>query len=166
MRNKDLIEVLKSQGVLSVNGRALSRCLKSELESAINRWTDGDSTVHISNSQIDTYLRCGRQWAYRYILNLKSPPSGSLTTGSSAHESLALNFEQKKETGNDLAFSDIEGKFEAEMKERKDETVWEDDLSFDVALVTGAKALDRRAISPASSLAGAGMVLARRFTSA
>lgn len=96
---------------------------------------------HISSSQVDTYLRCGRQWFYRYRMGLVVPPTGALTTGKSIHSALEHNFSQKIKSGNDLHFDQVEGVFEESLKEQKEETVWEEEFNFDAALQTGSKAL-------------------------
>ena len=59
-------------------------------------------TKHISVSQIKMFLRCPLQYKYRYIDNLKIPPTGSLLLGSSVHSSLEGNYRQKIETKQDL----------------------------------------------------------------
>lgn len=62
---------------------------------------------YISNSQIGTMLHCPRQWEFRYIKGLKIRPSGALVQGSSYHEALKANFENKIKTGDDLLANDL-----------------------------------------------------------
>jgi len=57
---------------------------------------------HISHSQIDMWLRCPKQWEYRYIHGIKTPPSGALVVGSCYHKALELNFRQKVHSFKDL----------------------------------------------------------------
>lgn len=57
---------------------------------------------HVSHSQIEMYLRCPRQWEYRYVHGLKIPPSGALIEGGCYHEALERNFKQKIYTQEDL----------------------------------------------------------------
>ena len=61
---------------------------------------------HVSHSQIEMYLRCPRQWFYRYVEGLKIPPSGSLILGGSYHKALEGNFKQKITSRTDLPVSD------------------------------------------------------------
>lgn len=57
---------------------------------------------HVSHSQISMWLRCPRQWSYRYVDGLKMPPSGALIEGSCYHKSLEANFRQKITSFSDL----------------------------------------------------------------
>lgn len=41
---------------------------------------------YMSASQVNTYLRCGKQYYFRYILGIVSPPALPLTMGSAVHE--------------------------------------------------------------------------------
>lgn len=40
---------------------------------------------HLSASSINQYLRCPRQWWYRYVLGLRVPPDGGLVVGKGVH---------------------------------------------------------------------------------
>ena len=53
------------------------------------------------------FLRCARQWSYRYIDGIVAPPSISLIVGSAYHDALATNFMQKIQTEEDLPVSDV-----------------------------------------------------------
>jgi len=61
---------------------------------------------HVSHSQINMWLRCPRQWQYRYVDGLKIPPSGALIVGSAYHSALEGNFIQKVNSMVDLPLSD------------------------------------------------------------
>ncbi len=54
---------------------------------------------HLSVSQINTFLRCGKQWEYRYVYGLKIPPKGLMVVGSCYHQGLASGFQHKLNTG-------------------------------------------------------------------
>jgi hypothetical protein len=41
---------------------------------------------YLSASQINMYLRCGKQYYFRYILGISSPPAIAMTMGSAVHE--------------------------------------------------------------------------------
>lgn len=62
---------------------------------------------HLSHTQIGMWLRCPRQWYYRYIEGLKIPPPGAIILGSSYHIALAVNFIQKIETEVDMPTDDV-----------------------------------------------------------
>lgn len=62
---------------------------------------------HISPSQIAMYLRCPKQWSFRYIDGIIAPPSVSLLVGSAYHDALAVNFMQKIDSFEDLPVGDV-----------------------------------------------------------
>lgn len=62
---------------------------------------------HLSATQISMYLRCPRQYEFRYIHGIKRPGSGALLLGSSYHAALEENFEQKIESHIDMATEDV-----------------------------------------------------------
>lgn len=41
---------------------------------------------HLSYSQVEMYLRCGRQYEFRYVKDEKDPPGIAMTLGSGAHK--------------------------------------------------------------------------------
>ncbi len=61
---------------------------------------------HVSHSQLSMFLRCPRQWEYRYVEGIKIPPSGPLIVGSVYHSALEGNFRQKVDSMEDLPLSD------------------------------------------------------------
>lgn len=68
--------------------------------------TDGTKVTlplpHLSNSQVEMYLRCPRQYYHRYIEGLKEPPGFSLAQGLAGHGALERNNLNKIATGEDL----------------------------------------------------------------
>ena len=83
---------------------------------------------HISHSQINMWLRCPSQWAYRYVHGIKSPPSGALILGGAYHTALEKNFRQKINSGEDLPLPDCLDLFSdawnVRLKEEED-IVWD-----------------------------------------
>ena len=73
---------------------------------------DPISTTVLSGSSVNTYLRCQKQWEYAYVLQLKRPPSIKQGLGITAHEAVALNYEQKALTFMDLPVEQVVQKFE------------------------------------------------------
>lgn len=61
---------------------------------------------HVSHSQEEMWQRCPKQWEYRYVLGLKTPPSGALIEGGCYHKALEVNFQQKIATRADLPVPD------------------------------------------------------------
>lgn len=47
---------------------------------------------HLSPTQAGMYLKCAKQYEYRYVKGLKIPPSGAMILGSAYHEGLAWRF--------------------------------------------------------------------------
>ena len=84
---------------------------------------------HISHSQKSMWIRCPRQWEYRYIYGLKEPPSISLIEGGCYHTTLEENFKQKIDSGIDLDFDICYDIFTTAWEKRlheTDEIQWED----------------------------------------
>lgn len=69
------------------------------------------STTVLSGSSVNTYLRCQKQWEYAYVLQLRRPPSIKQGLGITAHEAVALNYEQKTLTFMDLPAERVVQKF-------------------------------------------------------
>ena len=63
---------------------------------------------HVSATQIGMYQRCPRQWAYRNILKVKSPPDAAILCGSGMHHAAEIGMLDKAKTGNDPKPSDAE----------------------------------------------------------
>lgn len=52
---------------------------------------------HRSVSQLRTYLRCARQWGYRYIMGIKSPPNWAMRGGTAIDDMLTRHNTEKAE---------------------------------------------------------------------
>ena len=90
--------------------------------------TGSASTLdHVSPSQLSMFLRCARQWSYRYIDGLVAPPSISLVVGSAYHDALATNFMQKIQSEQDLPVSDVLDAFSTSWDRQLSRRVVEDD---------------------------------------
>lgn len=72
----------------------------------------------LSNSQIGTWLRCPRQWEFRYVKGLKLPPKGVMIQGSAYHGALKANFEHKLKAEADLGLTDVLDAFSTYWNER------------------------------------------------
>lgn len=66
---------------------------------------------YLSATQISMFLRCGRQYEFRYIQGLKRPPSGALILGKSWHSAVELNYRQKIQTETDLPLEIVKDRF-------------------------------------------------------
>lgn len=63
--------------------------------------------VVLSASSVSTYLRCGQQWYYAYVMNYKEPPNLKKVVGIATHRAVELNMEQKITTRVDLPTTDV-----------------------------------------------------------
>ena len=65
------------------------------------------SKPHLSASSIGMFLKCPRQYEFRYMQKIKSPPNAAMTQGSVVHKAVETNFRQKIETGVDLPLDSV-----------------------------------------------------------
>jgi putative RecB family exonuclease len=82
---------------------------------------------HISVSQIKMFLRCPLQYKFRYIDNLKIPPTSSLTLGKSIHSALEGNYRQKIESKQDLPMIQVTNMFADSWESQVKETTFSED---------------------------------------
>lgn len=77
-------------------------------------------------SQIDMFLRCGKQFEFRYIKGIKTPPAAVLTVGSSVDAAVTHNLEQKITTGHDLPVDEVLDACETTWNKLKNDTDFTD----------------------------------------
>jgi hypothetical protein len=65
------------------------------------------SLDHLSHTQVSMFQRCPRQYYYRYVLDIKSPPGSALIRGTAVDRATAHNFTQKLDTGTDLPVDEV-----------------------------------------------------------
>lgn len=82
---------------------------------------------HLSASQLGMYLKCPRQWRFRYVDGLIRPPGCALTLGKAFHSAVEVNYKQKVETKKDVPVDVMTDAFVDEFKTR----VKEDGTEFD-----------------------------------
>ena len=71
-------------------------------------WSDiGSHADRLSISAIKMYLRCPKQYEFRYVLGRKQKPDLKLTLGSSFHSSAEANYRHKFKKKRDLAVTDM-----------------------------------------------------------
>lgn len=92
------------------------------------------SPTVLSGSSVNTYLRCGKQWEYAYVLQLRRPPSVKQGLGIAAHEAVGFNLAQKVSTYIDLPEEEVVQRFEDE---------W-DVMAVDIEEVTNEERIDER----------------------
>lgn len=92
-----------------------------------------DRRPHLSATQISMFLRCPRQWAYRYVEHIKSPPSGAMKLGNVWHQALKRNYRQKVETKTDLPLDEMTDFF----AETFDKEIESEEVIFDPGETAG-----------------------------
>lgn len=100
-------------------------------EDGVSETTD---PMVLSGSSVNTYLRCGKQWEYAYVLQLRRPPSIKQGLGIAAHEAVGFNLAQKVLTYMDLEEEEVVQKFEDE---------W-DVMAVDIEDVVNVEGIDER----------------------
>lgn len=80
-----------------------------------------------SQSELKTFLKCGKMWEFRYLKGMKTPPSAALTLGSSVDTAVTANLTHKLETGQELSAEAVLDEFSTDFDQRKNETDWQDD---------------------------------------
>jgi len=81
---------------------------------------------HLSVTQIRMYLRCPLQYFFRYVCDLKIPPTGGLTLGRTVHETLKDNYRQKITSHQDLSLSNVTDIFSSHWEREAQETLFSD----------------------------------------
>ena len=76
---------------------------------------------YLSPTQIEMYLRCPMQYQFRYIQGKKDAPGLALVEGSSHHEALAVQNEERKRTGTNLKPVQMVEAFADALLSREDE---------------------------------------------
>jgi len=105
-------------------------------------WKDvGEDIKLLSVSKINMMKRCAKQFEFRYIKGIKSPPTCSLINGISVHESANKNYEQKKKSKKDMSFDVMADIFSDTFKDKEKELEPLDALGASKAYDNGIKML-------------------------
>lgn len=78
-------------------------------------------------SEINMFLTCGKQWEFRYVQGIKTPPKAALTIGSSVDAAVTHNLIEKIKTGADLPEEAVLDAFSTDFDIRAKETEWDKD---------------------------------------
>lgn len=130
---KELIQGLRELGIDKVYGRSLGRCVKDELDSYMRtlKVEEEQGEKYYSWTQINTMLRCGLQYYYRYLRGIKIPPSAALTVGFCYDDALNFNYTTKIKTKQDEPLSVLTDVFHHSFEKRKEETEFEEEKPDD-----------------------------------
>jgi len=82
---------------------------------------------YLSYSRMNMYLRCAKQFEFRYMRGLIMRPSGAMALGGAWHQALEINYSQKKESHKDIKVSEMQEIF----SDRFDTKVKEEDVNFE-----------------------------------
>lgn len=80
-------------------------------------------------SAINMFLKCPRQYMFRYMMGLRLQPKTALTLGSAFDAGASHNFAQKIESKVDLRIDEVLDVFSTDFERRKPETEWGEDDS-------------------------------------
>jgi CRISPR/Cas system-associated exonuclease Cas4 (RecB family) len=78
-------------------------------------------------SELNTFLKCGKQWEFRYVQKIKTPPKAALTLGSSVDAGVTRNLVQKVGSGKDLSLEEVLDVYSKDFDIRAQETEWDED---------------------------------------
>lgn len=67
-----------------------------------------DEKPHLSVSQLSMLARCAKQWEFRYVKGVKSPPGVAATIGKGTHRAIELNLGQKMAWGTLLETDEVQ----------------------------------------------------------
>lgn len=82
----------------------------------------------LHQSEIHTFLKCGKMWEFRYVQGIKTPPRAALTVGRAVDTAITQNLAQKIQTGIDLKESDVLDACASDFDKTSPETEWLDDV--------------------------------------
>jgi len=82
---------------------------------------------HLSVSQLKMYLRCPLQYFFRYVCELKIPPSGDLTLGKTVHETLGDNYRQRMQSRQDMPVEQLTDLSSDHWEREIEQTLFSDD---------------------------------------
>lgn len=82
---------------------------------------------HLSVSQINMYMRCPRQYEFRYVKDEKRPPSGNLIQGTTGHAALEKTHHHIVDHNQPAPTADVMDAFSTDWdKKLQDEVEWDE----------------------------------------
>lgn len=78
-------------------------------------------------SEIAVFLKCPKQWEFRYVQGLKTPPKAALTVGSSVDHAVTHNLVEKMKSGTDLPLETVLDAYSTGFEQRANDTEWGED---------------------------------------
>jgi hypothetical protein len=105
----------------SLSPNELARNLLSRPELTSMDVSKDSKRPHISCTQLDMFRKCPQQYAFRYLLGLKQPPSASFGFGLAFDKAINEEYLHKMEHGTDLDVSKCQEVFAADWATRRKE---------------------------------------------
>lgn len=78
-------------------------------------------------SEVGMFLKCGKQWEFRYERGMILPPKAALTVGGAVDTGVTKNLIHKVETSADLPLNDVLDIYSADFDKRSVTTDWDGD---------------------------------------
>lgn len=78
---------------------------------------------HLSSSQLSMYVRCARQFEFRYIKGIKRPPNLNMAVGTSVHKSAEVNYAHKLKTKKPVKLSVAMDAYDSAFRKARLDTV-------------------------------------------
>jgi CRISPR/Cas system-associated exonuclease Cas4 (RecB family) len=78
-------------------------------------------------SEIHTFLKCGKQWEFRYLRGIKTPPRAAATVGRVVDKAVTHNLIEKVRTGSDVSKQEVLDVFSTQFDAEAKETEWGED---------------------------------------
>ena len=82
---------------------------------------------HLSYSQLNTYLRCGMQYRYSYVLGIKEPPSLAPSAGTAGHTAVEMDSRRKIRTGANMPIDEMLDLFSTSFTKETEDVVLKPD---------------------------------------
>jgi len=138
MTRAEMIEKLRSMGIMEIWGRGLTTRTKSELAEYLHH-VDGSGVRHLSYSQLNDYMMCGMRYFFKRVDRdaPKFPMPGRVQLGRAYDLGLQTGLEEKQagaDEPNETAMTDA---FVQTLHEPSDRIEWQEDESIDRAETQG-----------------------------
>lgn len=78
-------------------------------------------------SEIQTYLKCGKMWEFRYVQGIKIPPAAALTVGRAVDSAITHNLAQKVSSGVDISEAEVVDACATSFEKEAVDTQWAPD---------------------------------------
>lgn len=78
-----------------------------------------DGTIHFS--ELNTYIRCPKQYEFKELIGIRMPKNLPLANGSACHKAVETNYKQKINTKEDLKLQDVKDVYATAFEEEASE---------------------------------------------